>query len=68
MKAQAYCINNYKVEADTRTEEIKEQEQIDRINRAMSLTGQGIIALVLSLSLLVIGFQIGRWFNFFLAI
>jgi hypothetical protein len=65
MKTATYCINNYKVKADPRTEEIKEQEQIDRINRAMSLTGQGIIALVLSLGLLTICFQVGRWFNFF---
>ena len=65
MRTATYCINDCKVEADTRTEEIKEQEQIDRINRAMSLTGQGIIALALSLGLLTVGFQLGRWFNFF---
>jgi hypothetical protein len=62
---QSYWLNHYKVEADPRSEEIKYQEQLEKLEKAMSLTGQALIALVISLSLLVIGFQIGRWFNFF---
>lgn len=62
---QSYWINKHKIEADARSEEIKQQEQLDKLLRAMSLTGQGIIALAISLGLLTAGFQVGRWFNFF---
>lgn len=62
---QSYWINHNKVEADPRSEEVIHQEQLEKLQRAMSLTGQAIIALVISLGLLTIGFQVGRWFNFF---
>lgn len=53
--------NSHRVKIDIRSEEIREQEQLDKMYRTMSLIGQAIVALTISLTMLTAGFQTGRW-------
>lgn len=55
-----HCVN-HRVQIDIRSEEIREQEKLDRMYRLMNIIGQVTVALVVSLGVLMVGFQIGRW-------
>lgn len=46
---------------DVTSQEIKQQQELDKINRQVDMIGQSVLVLAIFLLVIVIGFNIGRW-------
>lgn len=46
---------------DVTSQEIKQQQEMDKINRQVDMIGQSVLVLAIFLLVIVIGFNIGRW-------
>ena len=46
---------------DVTSQEIKQQQELDKINRQVDMIGQSVLVLAIFLLVIVIGFNICRW-------
>lgn len=46
---------------DVTSQEVKDQEATDEINRAMDMIGQAVVAVILAVLPVILVFQVGRW-------